>query len=143
VLVADFYTPNFFDPIRADGVRYSFTGEINGPRKVLDGGYLSWLDPESRHLWQLFVGGDDPGFKDRGEIPRDMENLRAVSDRHSEPHRKRAITGRIRGGLMTTGRIGAIVDPGNPFAARLDSAHKAHAEMVEEAIRPFVDPGQT
>jgi hypothetical protein len=142
VLVSDFYTPNFFDPVRADGVRYSFTGEINQPRKVLDGGYLSWFDPETQHLWQLFVGGDDPGFKDRGEIPDDMENLRAVSDRYSVQHRTRAMARRIRQGLILTGRITPIIDPANPFVERLDRAHNAHAKMVEEAIRPFVDPGQ-
>lgn len=52
VLVSDFYTPHFFDPVAAEGVRYSFTGAIKKPREVLRGGYLSWLDPVSNHLWQ-------------------------------------------------------------------------------------------
>ena len=53
VTVSDFYTPHYFDPVRAPGVRYSFTGAIDAPRKVLDGGYLSWRDPVSTHWLQL------------------------------------------------------------------------------------------
>ena len=34
-LVSDFYTPIFFDPKKAAGSRYSFTGAIDEPRKVL------------------------------------------------------------------------------------------------------------
>src|SRR5205814_1452025 len=44
IMVSDFYTPNFFDPVTASGVRYSFSGAIDAPRKVLEGGYLSWHD---------------------------------------------------------------------------------------------------
>ena len=44
VRVSDFYTPNYFDPVRAAGVRYSDTGAITSPRQVLKGGYLSWQD---------------------------------------------------------------------------------------------------
>jgi hypothetical protein len=47
VLVSDFYTPHFFDPVKSTGVRYSFTGALTAPRQVLDGGYLSWWDPPS------------------------------------------------------------------------------------------------
>ena len=44
VLVSDFYTVRYFDPIAAPGVRYSFTEANRRPRSVLRGGYLSWLD---------------------------------------------------------------------------------------------------
>jgi len=47
VLVSDFYTPNYFDPIQAPGVRYSFTGALTEPRQVVAGGYLSWHEPVS------------------------------------------------------------------------------------------------
>jgi hypothetical protein len=52
VLVSDFYTPNYFDPIASTAVRYSFTGAIKEPRDVLAGGYLSWLNPVSGEWWQ-------------------------------------------------------------------------------------------
>jgi hypothetical protein len=46
VMVSDFLTPHFYDPVVSSGVRYSFTGAIQQPRQVLQGGYLSWLDPK-------------------------------------------------------------------------------------------------
>src|SRR5829696_3883928 len=42
ILMSDFYGPQFFDPVAAQGVRYSFTGAIKEPRQVLQGGYISW-----------------------------------------------------------------------------------------------------
>ncbi len=53
VTVSDFYTPQYFDPVTAKGVRYSFTGAIDAPRKVLPGGYISWRDSISGHWFQL------------------------------------------------------------------------------------------
>src|SRR5712692_9387867 len=52
VLMSDFYTPHYFDPVAVSGVRYSYTGVITAPRQVLRGGYLSWADPVSGHWWQ-------------------------------------------------------------------------------------------
>jgi hypothetical protein len=52
ILVSDFYTPRFFDPVRTAATRYSFTGAIERPRQVLRGGYLSWHDPKTGHWWQ-------------------------------------------------------------------------------------------
>jgi hypothetical protein len=52
VRVSDFYTPRFFDPQRASGVRYSFSGAIEAPRQVLRGGYLSWHNPLDDHWYQ-------------------------------------------------------------------------------------------
>jgi len=53
ILVSDFYTPHYFDPVKSSGVQYSFTGSINGPREVLDGGYISWQDLTNGHWMQL------------------------------------------------------------------------------------------
>jgi hypothetical protein len=61
--VSDFYTPQFFDPVKSPGVRYSFTGAIDSPRKVLDGGYVSWEDPVSKHWFQLRMFPDESSAK--------------------------------------------------------------------------------
>jgi hypothetical protein len=53
VLVSDFYTPHFFDPVVSPGVRYSFTGRIKRPREILPGGYISWLNPALGTMQQL------------------------------------------------------------------------------------------
>src|SRR5262249_15004692 len=67
MVVSDFYTPNYFDPVTGTGVRYSFSGAIKKPRQVLKGGYLSWHDPISDHWWQeRFFGGTRPTFADLG-----------------------------------------------------------------------------
>ena len=52
VPVSCFYTKRYFDPVTAPGVQYSFTEDINEPRKVLPGGYLTWLEPETNTWWQ-------------------------------------------------------------------------------------------
>jgi hypothetical protein len=80
IVVSDFYTPNYFDPVVASGVRYSFTGAIKEPRQVLKGGYLSWHDPVSDHWFQeIFFSGSKPRFRDIGKITAQQgENLRAM-----------------------------------------------------------------
>ena len=55
--VSDFYTPRYFDPVRIESVRYSFTGAIEEPLQILPGGYLSWIDPLDSALYQLEAGG--------------------------------------------------------------------------------------
>jgi hypothetical protein len=80
IVVSDFYTPNYFDPVTATGVRYSFTGAITSPRQVLKNGYLSWHDPVSDHWFQeIFFSGSKPTFRDIGKIDaQSSENLRAM-----------------------------------------------------------------
>lgn len=57
--VSDFYTPHYFDPVKAPGVRYSFTGAVEAPRSVLSGGYLSWRNPVDDHWLQLRMFADN------------------------------------------------------------------------------------
>jgi hypothetical protein len=68
ILMSDFYTPHFFDPVKADGVRYSYTGAITEPRTILKGGYISFHDPVSNHWWQQIWFGDTAEFRDLGEF---------------------------------------------------------------------------
>jgi hypothetical protein len=69
VMVSDFYTPQYFDPVKSNGVRYSYSGQVRGPREVLDGGYLSWFDPQTRHLFQLQVDGTKKTIVDKARSP--------------------------------------------------------------------------
>jgi hypothetical protein len=80
VLVSDFYTPRFFDPVRNDGVRYSFTNSITEPRQVLKGGYLSWHDPVSDHWFQQSFFDAKPATKDLGQLDRKNRSLREMID---------------------------------------------------------------
>jgi len=56
ILLSDFYTPNFFDPVAAQGVRYSFTGAITKPKQILKDGYLSWMDEHGKWWQGTFFG---------------------------------------------------------------------------------------
>jgi hypothetical protein len=60
VPMADFYTPRYFDPVEVDGVRYSFTGSIRRPRQILEGGYLTFVDPTDSALYQIYYGDTAP-----------------------------------------------------------------------------------
>lgn len=57
IILSDFYTPRYFDPVEAPSVRYSFTGAITKPKQILKGGYLSWLDPSTGKWWQATYFG--------------------------------------------------------------------------------------
>lgn len=80
VLVSDFYTSHYFDPIKQDGVQYSFNGVITEPRQVLRGGYLSWHDPVTDHWFQETFFTAQPQFKDLGVLARQDRSLREMID---------------------------------------------------------------
>lgn len=84
VLVADFYTPHFFDPVKNSSVRYSFTGAISEPRQVRRGGYLSWHNPPTDKWWQqLWLSGSKPTFKNLGTLDASKGSLRSQIDRQT------------------------------------------------------------
>jgi hypothetical protein len=66
ILVSDFYTPRFFDPVRSEATRYSFTDAIKRPRTILRGGYISWHEPVSDHWWQQLWFGQRKEYRDLG-----------------------------------------------------------------------------
>jgi hypothetical protein len=109
ILVSDFYTPHFFDPVVAAGVRYSFTGAIKEPHQVLKGGYLSWKDPVSDHWWQEIFFGDAPSFRDIGVIDQKATgNVRAAIDRITSQETLNAIA-RGRTEAKAAGLTAAVV----------------------------------
>jgi hypothetical protein len=77
--VSDFFMPSYFDPLRADGVRYSFSGNITAPRQILPGGYLSWFDEPTGEWWQCDRYGRRPAFRNLGTFPP-AANFRACVD---------------------------------------------------------------
>jgi len=88
ILVSDFYTPRYFDPVGSRNVQYSYSGAVRRPREVLAGGYLSWHDPKSDHWWQLSHFGKAPKLKDLGAFDSKFKSFRAFTDSHApETHR--------------------------------------------------------
>jgi len=81
VPVSDFYTPSYFDPVFAPGVRYSFTGAIKKPRQVLRGGYVSWHNPVDDHWYQLtWFSGSKPRLRDLGVFSASSRSTREMID---------------------------------------------------------------
>jgi hypothetical protein len=84
VLVSDFITPAFYDPVVATGVRYSFTGAIERPRQVLEGGYISWRNQRNEHIEQLFVRDGQKDFRDLGSMVGFAGSPREFVDKMTE-----------------------------------------------------------
>ena len=94
ILVSDFYTPKFFDPVASPSVRYSFTGAIKEPRDVLPGGYLSWVDSTTGHWWQeIWFGGAESQFRDIGPLDATAGSLRSQIDRITTAETMKALSG--------------------------------------------------
>jgi len=90
VVVSDFYTPAFFEPVTAAGVRYSYGGHIQEPRSILEGGYLSWMLPDSRVWWQKsWFGIAGPVTEPVGRMESDA--FRSKLDRVTAEGRARAM----------------------------------------------------
>jgi hypothetical protein len=125
LLVSDFYTPHYFDPVQSSGVRYSYTGAITEPRQVLQGGYLSWQEPISRHFFQeRRIDGDEPDFEDLG-VPTDTSQTpREFIDRASDRYTHSAIEVGRRSAVMAS----------NLTPERLDQAASSQAKAWEELL---------
>jgi hypothetical protein len=82
VLVSDFITPHFYDPIVTSGTRYSFTGAIKAPRQLLPGGYISYVD-QSTDEWKQILWVDPngpPAYNDLGPAAEQAKSMRAWID---------------------------------------------------------------
>jgi hypothetical protein len=86
VPVADFYTPRYFDPVQVDRSRYSFTGALELPLQILDGGFLSWIDPTDSALYQVGAGETEPTLlADLAQLARSTAPLRTIVDARTPP----------------------------------------------------------
>jgi hypothetical protein len=111
VPVSDFYGPRYFDPVQATQGRYSFTGEIEAPLQILDGGYLTWIDPEDSGLYQLAAGETEPVLvNDLMQLARSTAPLRTIVDTNER-------TPKIGGPALRPARTAAAV-PGAVDAVR-------------------------
>ncbi len=83
ISVSDFYTPRWFDPQAAAGVRYSYLGALSGPHTLIKGGYLSFVDAKGK-WWQLTWFGN--AVKTEGPFnwrKKEGESLRSMVDRET------------------------------------------------------------
>ena len=82
-LVSDFCTPNYYDPVGAPGVRYSFTGALTEPRQIVEGGYLSWRHPVTAEWWQGDRTDGELRFRSLGPIDEDGRPIRERIDQYT------------------------------------------------------------
>lgn len=82
--LSDFFTPDYHSPVAAAGVRYSFTGQLAGPREVVAGGYLSWRVPGTND-WFVAVRSDSQLTVQPIPGPITGLSLREVIDRQARP----------------------------------------------------------
>ncbi|MGO9958392.1 MAG: hypothetical protein ACLP50_20900 [Solirubrobacteraceae bacterium] len=60
VLLSDFVTPQYYEPFKTGGARYSFAGRVKAPFQLLDGGYITWrISAPQSEIWQAFA----PSYK--------------------------------------------------------------------------------
>jgi hypothetical protein len=83
MLLSDFYTPSYFNPVTNASVRYSYTGAIKEPKQILPGGYLSWMKPETGVWWQAIYSGNQLKFVNKGVLSNDKKSWREVIDTNS------------------------------------------------------------
>jgi hypothetical protein len=60
IAVSDFITPHFYDPSARSGVNYSFRGNVERPRQVLPGGYISYVEADGAWNQILWVDPSAP-----------------------------------------------------------------------------------
>ena len=83
VKVSDFITPHYYDPSAAAGVRYSFSGKIQGPHTVLDAGYVSFGNPVDNNWYQIVADAGQTQVRDLGVLNASKgKSLRELVDRY-------------------------------------------------------------
>jgi hypothetical protein len=88
VMVSDFYTPNYFDPVAAPQVRYSYSGKITQPLQVLPGGYLSWFADDGQIYQALADGSGAVSFRNFPTSDRAGRPLREFVDSLTPDHQR-------------------------------------------------------
>jgi len=132
LLVCDFYTPQYFNPVAAAGVQYSFTGAISKPRQVLQAGYLSWLEPISNHWWQLGWFGRQPKAQDIGVMSANDGSIRGQIDRKTRQATIKA-TAPARKNAKAAGL--ALADLQQPMEARAAALQQRISKMLRSTRR--------
>lgn len=131
--VSDFYTPRYFDPVRNPAAFYSFTGALQRPLDLLEGGYITWIDPRDSGLYQLRGGEDEPVLlADIASLARSSAPLRTVVDTNAASPRLTAQS--LRAAPSATARPGsegAVRDASEAAALRTAEAFLSLAAEAE------------
>lgn len=88
VPMSDFVLPSFYRSApRGSLAGYSHTGAVTEPLQILDGGYISFIDPATEAIWQRFVEEGEAVDKQLEPPAGRLLNLREFCDEQSRAHR--------------------------------------------------------
>ena len=82
IAVSDFITPHFYDPVATPGTRYSFNGSCTGPRELLQGGYISFINGTEMQQILWVDPSEPPQLRNLGRVSGG--SLRVWIDNHTE-----------------------------------------------------------
>jgi hypothetical protein len=130
--VSDFYTPRYFDPVRNDVTRFSFTGELTYPLQILQGGYVSYIDPDDGGLYQLSGGEAEPQLiVDLRALASSTTALRTIVDGDPRTPRISQAAMRPAGGAAAAPFSGAAVRAASARGGR----RSAEAVLAYSGVR--------
>jgi hypothetical protein len=88
VPVSDFVLPSFYrSSPRGSLAAYSHTGSVTEPLQILDGGYISFIDPATEAMWQRFVVNGENVDKELEPPAGRLLNLREFFDEQARAFR--------------------------------------------------------
>jgi hypothetical protein len=96
ILVSDFITPHFYDPVAVPTTRYSFTGAVTKPRQILPGGYISFVNQENDEWQQILYLGSTPQLQTLGPASSDKRSMREWVDNEMERRHHNELNRAIR-----------------------------------------------
>jgi hypothetical protein len=138
VPVSDFYCPCYFDPVLPDRDRYSFTGAIERPLEILEGGYLSWIDPGDSGLYQLGAGESaETLVADLDGLKRSTAALRTIVDTSPlTPQLTQAQLRPANTAFTASGTVAAVEEASRGTALRVAQAVRSLAAEDDGTDRP-------
>lgn len=88
VPMSDFVLPSYYRSTpRGPLAAYSHTGAVTEPLQILDGGYVSFLDPTTGEIWQRFVKDGQTEDVNLSLPEGRILNLREFCDEQARLHR--------------------------------------------------------
>jgi hypothetical protein len=81
IAVSDFITPNFYEASVTAGTVYSFKGNIQRPRQLLPGGYISYVQPDGNWNQILWVDPSQPPVYNQPGIADGVPSFRSAIHR--------------------------------------------------------------
>ncbi|MBN8826305.1 MULTISPECIES: hypothetical protein [unclassified Spirosoma] len=126
LVLSDFYTPQYFDPVAAPGVRYSFHGTITQPRQIREEGYLSWRTFSTGEWFQASFFDGKQKIENLGRLQKDSRGWREIIDELTARPRRQAKL------------VAPAIDTICPSQAIRD-ASTAWASALKDQIAAFID----